>query len=379
MAWARSRFNKLFSPVVCKKNTMKILHLPELVGGHPTALSDAEKKLGFDSSVLTLYSNYLQYKSDISLNLTGKNKLYRFIKHFETFLKYRKGYDIYHFNFGSSLLHFPSLNLPLLDLPFYEKGKKIFFTYQGCDIRQKYPTIQRHSKIGCHNAACFQQSCYGGICNSGKRDIFRKKAAEKAYKYADHIFVLNPDLLYFLPTEKVSFLPYCIHNYFKIKEKEGPFFQNDVFRIVHSPTQRDVKGTEFILRALYKLKDIFKDKLEIILVENRSHQEALEIYQKADLFIDQILIGWYGAVSVEVMKMGIPVACFINPEHLALVQNEFKDPLPFINVNQFDIYDKLKNIIENRDVILELSKQSLKFVHDYHNPIDIAKRISLYY
>ncbi len=48
------------------------------------------------------------------------------------------------------------------------------------------------------------------------------------------------------------------------------------------------------------------------IIENKPNKEAIEIYKKADIVIDQVLVGWYGAFAVEVMKMGKPVAVFIR-------------------------------------------------------------------
>lgn len=97
------------------------------------------------------------------------------------------------------------------DLPFYPKNKRIVFTYNGCDARQKYETIKR-SRI----APCHEESCYGGICKSGAMDTRRAKSVNIVSKYAHHIFAVNPDLLYFLPKNISSFLPYSIASWDEI-------------------------------------------------------------------------------------------------------------------------------------------------------------------
>ena len=113
---------------------MKVLHLPTTVGGHSWGLSLAERDLGLSSHVLSRSESWIGYGSDISLNLQNKNKIIQFLELFKAFLKYRKSYDIYHFNFGSSLIDYFNFGINLWDLPYYE-GKKIM-TYNGCDARQ---------------------------------------------------------------------------------------------------------------------------------------------------------------------------------------------------------------------------------------------------
>lgn len=351
---------------------MKILHLPDLVGSHPVSLSQSEKERGWLSTVLSLYPSKFHYPSDISFNLSqDQHVLYRLYKHTEAFLRYRSGFDLYHFNFGSSFLHFPSQGWPLLDLPFFERRAQKMMTLQGCDVRQKFPTIERHKRLCSTTAACFEKNCYNGVCNSGKRDTFRQKLVEKADRYIDTFFALNPDLLHFLPKEKSQFLPYTMLKFHDIPLKPGPFFKDDAITIVHAPTQRGAKGTPYILKALDDLKKKYGSKINIILVENQPHEKALKLYAQADLFIDQVLVGWYGGVAVEVMKMGIPVAAFIHQGDAEMIQDAFQPmvkELPIIQINPFNSVDVLDRLLQHREGLREWGEKSLAFVNKWHDP-----------
>ncbi len=355
---------------------MRILHLPENVGGHPVGLSLAERELGFDSRVLTLYRTKFDYPADFSYDLNDRSTAGKLLGHFRAFMQNRNGYDAFHFNFGTTLLHFPRFGLNHLDLPFYPNDARKIFTYQGCDARQKYPTMKRNKDLGCESAACFEEQCYAGICNSGKRDLQRQRAIEKVARHADHIFALNPDLMYFLPKEKTTFMPYAVHGLDKIVPREEPFFIKDHIHIVHAPTQRVTKGTSHILAAFDTLKNQFGDRVRFTLVENLPQSEALEIYRTADLVVDQLLVGWYGGLAVESMKLGVPVATFINDHHLQFVPDELSRQLPFVRINKFNIISKLRDFIENREMAYELQAASRTFVDRWHNPPDIA-RISI--
>jgi glycosyltransferase involved in cell wall biosynthesis len=287
----------------------------------------------------------------------------------KVFFEIRNQFDIFHFNYGSSLVHFKKYSN--LDLPFYPKDSRLFVTYQGCDARQKYPTIQRIKSSGGF-AACKYQTCYNGICNSGEQDKLRQNKIEKMMRYCEHAFSVNPDLLHFLPKEKSSFLPYTVPNFHNIKEKKHPFFQNDKIKIVHAPTQRVTKGSPFIIKAIEKLKEKFPDKIEFLLIENLPYDQALELYRTADLVIDQILVGWYGGFAVEVMKMGIPVAAYINEEDLKFIPKEMANDLPVINININTIENVLSKIIQNREVLQEIGLKSLQYVNKWHDPLNVA-------
>ena len=351
---------------------MKVLHLPSSVGGHPINLSKAEKQIGINSSVLYKKSNWLNYDSDINLNLQNKNILSKFYKLSSTFYKIRNEYDIFHFNFGSSLIDKKSKFLNLLDLPFYN-GKK-FMTFNGCDARQKYPTMARVKQAACH-----QKNCYGGMCNSGLMDEIRQKRIIKASKYVDHFFAVNPDLMHFLPKDKSSFLPYSIdsENLIKPIQKTN---NNKKFKIIHAPTNREAKGSYFILKALERLKTRYNN-IEIQIIENIPNQKAIELYKKADIVIDQVLIGWYGGFGVEVMKMGKPLGVFIREEDLKFIPNQMAKDLKesIININPRNIEEKLSEFIENPMLLKHKSNSGIQYVKKWHDPTYIANQVKSHY
>lgn len=350
---------------------MKVLHLPTSVGGYSWGLAQAEKKIGLNSTVLITNQNWLNYKYDICLHLEKQNIIKQILTRIKYFLKIRDGFDIYHFNYGSSLIDFPKYDLNLLDLPFY-KGKKVV-TFNGCDARQKYPTMKRTEFSACHN-----DKCYNGVCNSGKLDKIRKKRIEKLYKYVDHFFALNPDLMYFLPKDKTTFLPYTIAGWDDIKEEK--FSIDKKIKIVHAPTNREAKGSDIILKSLEYLKNKYKN-IEIDIIENTPYVEALKKYKEAHIVIDQILIGWYGGLGVEVMKMGKPLAVFIRKEDLKFIPPQMANDLEktVININPFNIIDELSKYIENPHLLYEKHKFSIDYVNLWHNPIHIANIVKNIY
>ncbi|HAW77567.1 MAG TPA: hypothetical protein DCW74_17770, partial [Alteromonas australica] len=184
---------------------MRILHLPDVVGGHATELARAERRQGLDSRSLNFYRSPYGFRADIELGLEGKGRIQKAFAHLQALAEFRRGFDVYHFNYGSSFLHFAKFGISHLDLPFVDPDAAKIFTYQGCDARQKYPTMHRNEALGSDSAACFEADCYDGVCNSGQLDKWRRRSIEKADRHAFHIFALNPDLLYFLPAEKSSF------------------------------------------------------------------------------------------------------------------------------------------------------------------------------
>ena len=82
---------------------------------------------------------------------------------------------------------------------------------------------------------------------------------------------------------------------------------------LHCPTNRQLKGTEFVVAASERLKDEGYDH-SLIVMSGAPHEAVLEAMQAADVVIDQLLIGWYGMVAVEAWAYGKPVICYIRPD-----------------------------------------------------------------
>jgi glycosyltransferase involved in cell wall biosynthesis len=351
---------------------MRILHCPAGVGGNAWILSRAEREIGLNSSVMVYSGNWINYPADINLHLEKYGGIIKYIKVFAFLCRAIISYDIFHFNFGSSFLpnfkKFPFLSLSdVLILHFLHK--KIIVTYQGCDARQKSYCINKFIY-----SACSQSDCYGGICDD-RTDLLKAKRIEKFNKYADKIFTINPDLLYVLPS-RTEFSPYTTVNlnewYPVSKENNGKFV------IVHSPTNRSCKGSDYIVNAVHELQKKFSD-VELVLVENVPHEKVKDLYKKADLAIDQLFVGWYGGFAVEMMSLGKPVVCYIREEDLKFIPPEMKADLPVINANSSNIYSVLERLIQDKARLRDIGVKSRTYVEKWHDPIKIASKMKQVY
>jgi len=354
--------------------SLKVLHLPYNIGGNPLHLSKGERELGLDSQTLTLGAHKFGYQSDRSLNIDELSKWQRLFKTGTEFLELRNQYDVFNFNFGSSLMNFPSKGMAHFELPFYPRSKKLFAVYQGCDARQKYPTMMRTKIAACHNP-----TCYAGQCNSGELDEQRRRGIDKMAEYVEHMWALNPDLLYFLPTEKSSFLPYAVSP--PQVEKNKLTSHDREFTVVHAPTNRAAKGSDIILATLSKLQQAYPKRLKVLLVENMPYDEALAIYRTADLIIDQVLIGWYGAFAVECMYMGKPVVARIASEDLHFVPSEMSKQLQvsLINSDPQNLEQILRDLIENPHQLQVYAENARGYAHRWHLPSQVAKVTKEFY
>jgi glycosyltransferase involved in cell wall biosynthesis len=145
-------------------------------------------------------------------------------------------------------------------------------------------------------------------------------------------------------------------------------------RIVHAPSDGKIKGTSMILDALQQLRS--KYDFELILVENRTHEEALALYRSADLAIDQVLAGWYGGFAVEMMAMGKPVACYLREDDMKFVPEAMRRELPIFGIDPGNLAGDIAALLDRRSEWQLRGQASRQYVERWHNP-DIVARAML--
>ena len=139
--------------------------------------------------------------------------------------------------------------------------------------------------------------------------------------------------------------------------------------IVHAPTRRIAKGTEYIIRAVEELKNELD--FDFTLLENMPRQEAMRQMQQCDIFIDQLMLGSHGLSSCEAMSFGKPVLCYIMP---AVYQNGLPPECPIVNVTIENIKDELRRLILDQERRKELGRQGRAYALKYHDADVIARR-----
>ena len=345
---------------------MKVLHCPTSVGGNAWGLASAERKIGINSTVLIYKDTWLGFPYDINLHFDKTNKLKRHLLMWDTLIKAIKDYDIIHFNFGQSLISNERFRLFHLDMAILKKFRKgIVITYQGSDVRQIDYCV-KHYEISPYSQEDISYA-----------DNIKREKVKIANKYADRIYALNPDLLNVLP-ERSEFRPYSKLDLSKWSTDEVSDYNKEILTIAHAPTNRKIKGTNHIIDTINRLKDEGYP-IEFLLIENIPNDRVMEIYKKADLFIDQLLIGWYGGVALEFMALSKPVFAYIRDEDLKYIPIEMCREIPIINSNPNNLYNNLKYCLKHRDYLQEKAIGSRKYVEKWHNPIKIAQRMKVAY
>jgi hypothetical protein len=341
--------------------SIRVLHGPTAVGGHPTGLAAAERELGLDSTVVTIDEPPYGYSVDRVLAPPGTPTVVREWRRWRAAFAARRDADVVHFNFGSTFgpaAYGPEARsgasgrafdayarlVEQRDLTLLRRaGRAIFVTFQGDDVRP------------------------GG----GSDDVSKRRRAARFEHYAERVYVLNPDLLAHVPS--AEFLPYAS------VDPRGwtpvPANPSGPLRIVHAPSDRARKGTDAVLRAVERARAGGAD-LELELVEGVSRDEARRALERADVVVDQLIVGWYGGVAVEAMALGKTVLARLERQDLERVPTAMREELPIVDADEQTLERLLVELSrDRRQTIEELGRRGRAFVERWHDPLEIARRV----
>ena len=137
--------------------------------------------------------------------------------------------------------------------------------------------------------------------------------------------------------------------------------EDEVLRIAHAPTNRAVKSTEAFLRAVRRLSRELP--VEAVLVERTAWADCLRRKAVADIYFDQVALG-YGNNAIEAWGMGMPVVAGAAPETLDLMEERFGS-LPFLLADEGSIYHALRALAdpEARALWAERGRQHVERFH----------------
>ncbi|MGE0500676.1 MAG: glycosyltransferase [Rhizobiaceae bacterium] len=363
---------------------LRVLHGPWNLAGQQASLAAAERRQGLDSWSVALFENPPGFPPDEALALRGQ-KIRVELARFRLLWRAIRWADVIHFSFGQSFLvpsPFPSnlrrekwghLHAPLLlyakllwyaDLPLLKRlGKTLVVSWQGDDARQ-----------GDRSRELFDTSIakdVGSGYYTADSDVWKRRVIERFARYADRHYALNPDLMHVLP-EGTRFLPYASFDPAGVTPRFPLVDAGQALRIAHAPTNRDAKGTRYVLEAVDRLR-AEGASFEFDLIEKVDRSESLRRLAAADIVVDQLLVGWYGGLGLEAMSLGKVVVAYIRDSDLRFLPSEFREALPVVVANPDTVTDVLRGLLNGpRHALHDIGVSSRRFAEGFHSPDRIA-------
>ncbi|MEQ8320940.1 MAG: hypothetical protein RH946_11785 [Rhodospirillales bacterium] len=263
-----------------------------------------------------------------------------------------------------------------------ERGVRIAFTTGGCYDGILQSSIARWTGGACNKCSYQNQP---EICS----DVKNAAWGAKILTYCDLISGEMVPTLDFLTSPKVCREPLTtalddkffspdieVPHQYDLRKSEGELI---VFHAMANASRRDmrgesIKGSRFVIEAVERLKS---EGMNVRLVYSTDvpSKDMRYIIVQADVVVDQLNLGWYGATGREAMMLGRPLICKVQlpgpeePDRLSCL-----DECPAISATEDSIYAALKDILCSPGRRDELSMESRAYAQKWHSADACAAR-----
>jgi len=351
---------------------LKILHIaPQNYAGVPYDFYQMHNKCGDYSRIITLHKNPLDFPEDICLNLPipqfslakkwRTKKMSDIEKDGTTNAKYFQPKNIL------EILYFRCIDFSRKDkieevIEKYELDKfDIIHFDSGLDFYRNASQALKWKKLGKKIVCCY----YGS-------DLRIRGIIKELDDISDLNITSEYDHLAMKSDLEYLFYPYDSSELPELNNQE-----NEIVTIVHSPTNRKYKGTELIVNVIEKIKK--ERKINFILLENEKRSKVLEEKSKCNICIDQVggRMGGtgYGKAGIETLAMGIPTVTNMTKEY-----SDWLPENPFVVANnESELYDKLIELIDNKELRIQIGKSGKAWTEKYHGFENVNKNLKELY
>ncbi len=143
----------------------------------------------------------------------------------------------------------------------------------------------------------------------------------------------------------------------------------------------NIKSSHIYLPLIQNLKS---EGISIDLIEPTGiPNKAVRFLQaQADIFLDMLTYGWFGANAREAMMLGKPVICYIRPQWLEDVRREipeYAEDLPVVSATPDTVEAVLRDLIADRNKRKEIGRKGRAFAVKWHSAKSGARRFDEIY
>lgn len=122
--------------------------------------------------------------------------------------------------------------------------------------------------------------------------------------------------------------------------------------------------------------------IELISPEHVPNKDVRYYQLQADIVLEMLTYGWYGANAREAMMLGKPVVCFIRPEWLESLRKELPecaDELPIVSATPETVESVIRDLISNPEKRREIGQKGREFSLKWHSDTMAAKKFDEIY
>lgn len=146
-------------------------------------------------------------------------------------------------------------------------------------------------------------------------------------------------------------------------------------------TMRNIKSTHIYVPLIEELKRDGYD-IELMFLHDIPNRDVCFYQVQADIVVDMLTYGFFGAGVREAMMLGKPVVCYLRPEWLESMREEipaYVDELPIVSATPDTVRDVLVDLIEHPAKRKELGRRGREFALRWHSAAAGARRFDAIY
>jgi hypothetical protein len=340
---------------------MRVLHLPQNIASLPSHSVRGLRQIGVNASSLMISNAPVQSAEGLKVISPRTNRSIdrRLAKWnwFRQFLAEAIRANVIHWYYGRSVM-FGGLDLAWIAA----LHKPALVEWMGSDIRNPEVEFADNPYYAQAYRAGYEYASTEGEDNS--------RRAQTRFTRAGFAFGADRGLFQYVIQDLhpgVHVIPrrIVLEDY----EPVYPSLNQTVPLILHSPTAPVAKGTSAVLRAVEVAQSMYP--FEFRLVQGMPHDQAMKLMERADIILDQFVLGDYGMATLEAMAYGKPVICYIKKSLADLYGPE----LPVVNATQETLAETLLSLLRNARQRQELGRLGRAYVQQHADMKVIAPRM----
>lgn len=146
------------------------------------------------------------------------------------------------------------------------------------------------------------------------------------------------------------------------------------FFIGINKARSEFKGTDRMYNVLQQIEKKYKDQVEIVAVESLPYDEYVKVMAGSDVVLDQLYSYSPAMNGLLALAMGKVLISGGEPEMYDILPEKENRPIVNVFPSEQDIFNKLENIILNKQDIPAISQNGRKFVEQHHDHLKVARQ-----
>lgn len=360
-------------------------------------LAAALRRRGWDAINVSLENpggmnaNYY-HGEDVNLFAEGADLRQRTLQAF--FEEAIERFRLLHFA-GDGLLSFFPENWPSETpwdiVEWRRRGRKIAYTISGCNSGVAQSSVTRWS-AGAGKAVCDRcpWQLRPDVCSDAKNLAWGRKV----HTYCDAVFTEGFPALDYQSTPKCIREPttMCLDRTFwrpgldvpealKVKRAGGELLVYHSFGNydLRAGDGRNIKGTGAVVAAVERLKAEGMP-VRIIFVTGMPNRDVRFLQVQADVIVDQLNYGRYGAAAREGMMLGVPTICYINHDEASPGERlRSIEEVPLVSATEETVYEVLKGLLVDPGQRSRIGRAARQYALRWHDADACAARYERIY